>query len=269
MLTNPFKKKDKVIFWTDNKLLLRQYPIVPANKILPEWFKNLPPKIKHTGVADAGTVKRCPGIMRYLSYGYVIRTWADVTITTDMKHNNIHFEYSEDESHGGRKNVFKYFGLGKPISLMTETSFGNDAPYPNFYFKNVLKWAVGWYAWLPKGYDLWFAPLQYDFNPNFTASTGILDTRITEQLNVQVFWHPTEEKVFIPAGTPLVQLIPIKRDSLDFHIEDDEDKFHEARLKEKFARYWLKLADKLNFMNYKYFDDEIDDYYHNKYKEKK
>ena len=270
MLSNPFKKNGKVVFWTDNQFLLSQYPIISSNKILPEWFKELTPKFNHSGIrGDALTVKRSPGIMRYLNYGYVVRTWTDIIITTDMKHGNVHFEYTENEHNTGRKNVFSYLGLNKPVSLMADHTFGIPSALPNAYFKNVLKWSLGWHAWMPNGYDLWFAPMQYHFNPHFTPTTGILDTRITEQLNVQIFWHPQEEKVLIPAGTPLVQLIPVKRDELDFTIEADETRLHEYRLKEKFARYWLKFTDKLNFMNYKYFNDDIDDVYRKKYKEKK
>jgi hypothetical protein len=269
MLTNPFKKNDKIVFWTENEILKNIYPIVPAYKLMPDWFKSLDTHVVGQNKIKASTVKRCPGIIKYLAQGYIIRSWCDVVITTDVKHNNVNYRYTDTDPTTGRTDVFKYVGVGHPISMMSPIAFGTPSALPNNYLQNVLKWALGWHAWMPKGYDLWYAPPQYHFNPNFTTCTGILDTRITEQLNVQMFWHPTEETVVIPAGTPLAQIIPIKREKLDFEIEYDKDKFHTNRLKEKFTKYWFKFSDKLNFMNYKYFNDEIDDNKREIYREKK
>jgi hypothetical protein len=270
MLINPFKKKDKIVFWTENELLTKIYPIIPSNKLMPEWLKSLDPHIDVKGHSiQASTVKRCPGILKYTGYGYIVRSWCDVVITTDMKHGNINFKYTDSDPNSGRVEIFRYMGVQHPVGLMADSAFGYPTAVPNNYFKNVLKWTLGWHAWMPKDYDLWFAPPQYHFNPNFTACTGILDSRITEQLNVQIFWHPTEETVVIPAGTPLVQLIPIKREKPEFEIEYDKDKFHSNRLKEKFSKYWLKFSDKMNFMNYKYFNDEVDNNNRKIYREKK
>jgi hypothetical protein len=254
MFVNPFKKKPKITFWADNEIISKVYPLVPSNKFIPEWYRKLP-----QFTDKSNTVKRCPGIMKYLTHGYIVRTWLDVTIHTDVKHNNIKIEYTEDFRNIGRKNVFNYFQTSPPITLMNEGTFGDPNPFPDNTFKRILKWQLGWHAQAPKGFDIWFAPLQYHFNPNFTATIGMMDSRITEQLNIQVLWHPTESEVYIPAGTPLVQLIPVRREEIDHEILYDKDGKNAMRLKEKFARYWLRDSDRLNFMNEKYFDDSIDD----------
>lgn len=254
MFINPFRKKPKITFWTDNEIISKIYPILPAKKFIPEWYKKLQPIGE-----KSNTVKRCPGILKYLTEGYIVRTWLDVTIHTDLKHGNIKFDYTEDFRNVGRKNVFSYFQTSPPVSLMNQYTFGHNPPFNDGTFPQVLKWQLGWNARAPKGYDIWFAPLQYHFDPNLTATIGMLDTRVTEQLNIQVMWHPTAETVHIPAGTPIVQLIPIKREEIDHEIIFDKTGRNALRLKEKFARYWLKDSDQLNFMNDKYFDDSIDD----------
>ena len=84
----------KIEFFADNENLLEFGP-VPARKALPDWFREMSPAVELPpgstkfpfGLSKAlrlsninATIRRCPGVISYLSEGYLIPLWADFLV---------------------------------------------------------------------------------------------------------------------------------------------------------------------------------------------
>ena len=74
----------------------------------------------------------------------------------------------------------------------------------------------------PKGYSCLFVPPLHNPNPYFTALPAIVDTdsyhgnvNFVFQLN-DINWEGV-----IPAGTPIVQVLPFKRDNWKSEMQED------------------------------------------------
>jgi len=86
--------RPKIEFFADHEGLL-EFPPVPASKALPDWFKKMTPTIELPsgsssfpfGISKAlklsnvnATIRRCPGVISYLSEGYLIPLWSDFLV---------------------------------------------------------------------------------------------------------------------------------------------------------------------------------------------
>jgi hypothetical protein len=154
--------------------------------------------------------------MQYITTGFVLRNWFDVIIKTkkdatvrppiDIVYPNVHS--NDNKIYISHSSVFN-----------TKIKNLNERQTPL-----LLKWKTGWNCEAPVGYDLLILPVMYHPTLDFTIPHGILDTRIRTQLNVQMAWHPSKHEVFIPAGTPLMQIIPLKREEIGYSIDRIENK---------------------------------------------
>ena len=66
--------------------LLKLYPPVPANKMLPEWYKKMKLHFVDYGEAmDSPTAKKCPAIQDVVNEGFVLPMWGNMYfITRDL-----------------------------------------------------------------------------------------------------------------------------------------------------------------------------------------
>lgn len=230
----------KFRFWNKNPTAVEKYPVVPAKKLIPSWFKKLPNMVEYYN--NHGTIKTCPGIVNYLRSGFILRSWLDTIIETTDSY--IKFSYPNGEAPPNY------------LSTMDAMTFNKDVKeYKEYSHPVVIKWDLGWYCQAPKGYNLMFAPTQYHPNLNFTTAMGITDTRIEESLNSPAAWHPTEQFVFIPAGTPVLQVIPFKREEYDYDVVCAKEK----DIKREFIKQTRWLQKKCSYFNEEYFDDSVDE----------
>ena len=239
----------KLRFWNRHKTPVEKYPIVPAKKLIPTWFKQLPSVAEY--YHNHPTIKTCPGIVNYLRTGFIVRTWVDSIIeTTD---SFIKFSYPNDDE---ESLLSPKYGPGNYLTTMDAMAFDKrKTEYTEYSHPTIIKWNLEWYCQAPVGYNLLFSPTQFHPNLNFTTIIGITDTRIEESLNVQAAWHPTDRIVFIPAGTPIAQIIPIKREDYQFDVVvgDKNDNNRE------FIKQTRRIEKQCSFFNEEYFDDSVDD----------
>ena len=55
----------------------------PARKYLPQWFKDLPPKVDKKDKLENSTIKRCAPFLDAMVVGWIIPLAADVEIITN------------------------------------------------------------------------------------------------------------------------------------------------------------------------------------------
>lgn len=205
----------------------------PASKLVPEWYKNTNSytngERKPVGNGNtSATIKRCMPVFDAITAGYIIESPADVFVS--IKDGDQWFEWSD-------------FGL---------ISFHPVAQAPNHPDKKPFsypKWNNPWSITTPKGYSTLFVQ-PFHRESVFTILPGIVDTdQYTPPVNFPfVINDPTFEGL-IPKGTPIAQVIPIKRDSWNMQLGKQKDLESQSRVTKKlqskfFDRYksmfWTK-----------------------------
>lgn len=191
----------------------------PASSFIPEWYKNMESytnkEKKPLGDgATSATIKRCIPVFDAITAGYIIETPADVWVS--IKDGTQWFEWANFE-------------------LISFHPIQQAPSYPNGN-KNLIaypKWNNPWSIKTPKGYSTLFVQ-PFHRESVFTIMPGIVDTdQYTPTVNFPfVINDPTFEGL-IPKGTPMVQIIPIKRDSWSTEQGSKKDLETLNRVKQK------------------------------------
>jgi len=174
-------------------------PPFPAGKEIPNWFKALPSK-NGPGFRQS-TLKRCMPFLDSMLAGYIIPLAADV-----------HFTTNSDCSHITWKCEFP-----KPLIESHHQSQVSNPKSPNPADpKPPIKFLNYWFIKVPKDYSLLFVQPLNRAESRFTLYSGIVDAPYAqlEYVNFPGFFDTPDFDGIIPAGTPLMQVIPIKKDNL-------------------------------------------------------
>jgi hypothetical protein len=169
----------------------------PAAKFMPDWFKKVPISLDnrdHFG-GRVMTIKQCMPVMDVMSLGYVIPLQGDLGVITNTDKTQIKVTNPPEIK------IAEFHEL-KQIGEKTAPGF----PTAPVKFVNhwVIKTAPGWSTLI--------MPLMNRFEKDFTCLSGLVDTdRYVKEINFPAVWHTANFDDIIPAGTPLVVVVPIKR----------------------------------------------------------
>jgi hypothetical protein len=193
-----FKAKTK----TEFEVQLKPYPAV---KQLPQWFLNANPYFDRPGQPNDGklhfrnrspnlTFKKCIPLLDGLSSGYIIPLWADVSVEQEDGFPLIYWKTNSD--------VFSLHGQPS-----------REIPAPEGYQQVVYKYLNCWIPQTPKGYScLITSPFGYGDLP-FKAVSAIVDTDSSTLELVFPMWVKKGFEGIVEKGTPMIQIIPFKRDN--------------------------------------------------------
>jgi hypothetical protein len=206
-----------------------------ARKYIPNWFKALPMRIDNIERLNNSTVKRCVPFLDAMSIGYIIPLPADVEIETNNDASGIKWNTKF------YKNVIDTHGKAQ---ITTQKS-----PHPH---ENIppLKFINPWLVTTPPGWSTLFIPPINREDTRFTCIGGLVDTDVYDNfINLPFMFTQPNFTGIIPAGTPLVQAIPIKRDTI--LSKSNIDKFLES----DYAR--VDIASKKLKSHESYYRDEV------------
>lgn len=172
----------------------------PAAKYMPDWFKKVPINLDsrdHFG-GRSMTVKQCMPVMDAMSLGYVIPLQGDLGVRTNKNKTKI------EVTNPPELRLCEFHDI-KQLGEKTAPGF----PTAPIKFINhwVIKTAPGWSTLV--------MPLVNHFEERFTCLSGLVDTdRYVKEINFPAAWHIPEFDDILPAGTPLVVVVPIRRDAI-------------------------------------------------------
>lgn len=196
----------EIQFTTTDKVALDFFPPVPANKLLPEWYKNLPRYMEGEKNMSSllmaqnnnrmpQTIKACLPVQDYVTSGYIIRASSDIVITPDVESESVAWWWSSSE-----KMCDSHPHKQCPVSIKKEKH-------------NYIKFKNLWHIKTPKGYSCYIYQPEFFFNDNIKLFSGIVDTdEYTETVSF-VGMVTTKETFVIKAGDPLMAVFPFKRES--------------------------------------------------------
>lgn len=197
-------KKFEIIEFTDVLGYQKSSAPQPAKNYIPEWYKktghSVPPASKLLTLQER-TVKKCVPVLDALTAGYIIPTPCDLYV------------YQED-------GEAKYQTAMKDV--VSFQSFAQAHLHPNGTGTAYPKWMNNWGIRTPKGWSILIVPPMHNPNPWFEALPGLVDTdNYNEPINLPFVLKNPKFEGMIPKGTPLVQIIPIKRTEWKMKFGDD------------------------------------------------
>lgn len=201
-----------------------------AKKNVPFWFKKLP----QTMAPKDPTIKMCVPFLDAITAGYLIVLPCDVLVT--INDNEIKIEPSDT-----RLLLLETHAVEQIAPEMVSSEFWpNPIKLINYFVVNT-----------PKNYSLLYThPLNRTDLPFYTLS-GIVDSdKYPQNVNLPFFLKKSFSGL-LPKGTPIAQLLPIKRD--DWELKNDP---FDAQLTQKvtteFKSYWFRAYKKLWWQNKKF-----------------
>ncbi len=180
-------------FTTENHVC-ENTPIVKATKTLPKYFVDLPtPKfnlkrdINNIFVKEHITnLKDCYAFLEYFQNAITIRHWADLYIEVTKEKYDYYSSFTKPEEHN-RNEIGEGFVNYHHIKLIS--------PW-------ILKEKSGVkFAWVGAEWNL--------DSYNFKVLPGIINFNINHHTNVNLMLPKEEKNIIIPAGLPIVNLIPL------------------------------------------------------------
>ena len=208
-----FKKSKtcQIDFISEDPEVVEHFSPKPAKKVIPEWYKNLDMTSTQGMFLNNLTVKNCVPVSDMLTSGYIIfNSWE-----TDLKH--LATPNMVNSPAGKVEQKIKWrtgTGMDDHSNPHVLTHAYHQCPVkPNGFETDFFKIINEWTIKTPPGYSCLIMQPFYFFESRYTMLPAIVDTdshtapvHFTGYLN-------TKETVTIPAGHPLVQVIPFKRDT--------------------------------------------------------
>lgn len=192
---------------------------IPAAKLLPQWYKDMPShvdnKVSYADGNVSATIKKCMPVFDAMSAGYLMLFPCDILVERNpdgsprmswpIAHKMVH-EHSRAQA-----------------STLT---------IPKGMGPQLLKWTNPWRVVVPDGWSIMFTQPAHRDDLPFTIMTGIVDADHFK-LSVQFpFLLDNDFEGIIPAGTPMAQVIPIKREEWTATYSSAKDGEHDKNLQE-------------------------------------
>lgn len=191
----------------------------PANKFVPGWYKKIatykPCAVSKSLELPKPTIKACTPVRDYMTSGYIIPAWSDVHIVQD-------------------KDGLLCDALGSDFPFVHLSSHGVEQIKPSPLEsvtdgQKVFKLNCPWNIKTSKGYStLFFSPFYH--NTDLTILPAVVDTDIYED-NINFPFLVSPKGCLIKQGTPLIQAVPIKRETWNHAVKAGEDRTKLGRLK--------------------------------------
>ena len=199
-----FKPYQDITFVARDEMILKgTEPPKPARLLIPDWYKNIPSHHSKTPEWDDrfgnanSTLKQCMPFFDTFTMGYIMTTPCDIYVESSF--NGASVKVSSHPSF----NIVGTRGPGGKTSM----------PIPDEYYDCEFTWLTHWEAKTPPGYStLYTHPLNKDDLPIHTVS-GVMDTDHWYATGNHPFFIKKGFEGIIPMGTPMMQVIPFKRES--------------------------------------------------------
>lgn len=215
--------------------LLPEFQPKPASSFVPDWYKKLHSYWgdEKKPLPDGGTsasVKRCMPVFDSITSGYIITSYVDVYISQRevIKHEPGKADVSEGFVPWYQWPSYlpiEFHPQQQAIGYVNQGTMPKHASYP--------KWINSWAIKTPPGYSCLFIPPMHRESV-FSILPGVVDTdNYTNAINFPFYLHDWNFEGLIPAGTPIAQVIPFKRDSWTMKVTPKTEEEHANDLSKK------------------------------------
>lgn len=201
------------------------YSPIPAGQMIPSWYKETESYIGGSKVTDGNgsttaTIKRCMPVFDVMNSGYYLVTHTDLFIK----------QIAQDLNSPDKKSAWFEWPSFNPISFHPPKQ---AELHPESTGSSIPKWINPWGIKTPDGYSCLFIPPVHRENI-FVALPGVVDTdTYTPPVNIIFTLKDLSFEGLVPAGTPIVQVIPFKRDEWSMRIGNEQEVKDQAEATKK------------------------------------
>lgn len=193
----------KIKFVCEKHLLGSIPDPVRSVRAAPNYYKNIKPQIDLN--PQNSTVKRCVPFLDAISAGFIIPLWADMHVFARKGEFEVNFP--------------KHFQQPETLGFHSEDQMPSHPmskmPYGNLLMKFINPWVI---ETDPGVSCLFTSPLNH-MQKNFKILDGVVDTdTYYNNVNFPFVWTGGDGEFFFEKGTPLVQVIPFRREQQDIEI---------------------------------------------------
>jgi hypothetical protein len=196
-----------------------QNPPIQSSRLIPDWYKELsgfknassnnirflsPVNDRGQDGSDVST-KQCPPFLDAIMSGYMHVASEDLFV----------------EILDGEKPSISW----KSKEHLIDSRPVVDMPIPKECYPVHYGWKMTWYYETPPGYSLLFTHPFNRYDLPFYNASAIVDSDIWGLPAFMPFFLKRGFSGVIPKGTPLFQIIPIKRDAWELDIDLSEKKY--------------------------------------------
>lgn len=212
----------------------------PAIREIPKWYKDSTSFFDSNTMqfvgndsAPSGTIKSCMPVLDLMTTGWIQKTWCDIYF--EVKNGSLSYRYSSGPN---------------PIEVRDIKSLGH-LDIPEEYEKISFVWKRPWFIKTPANYSTIYTHPFYRTDLPFTSMSAIIDSDNYYANGKVAFFLRKGFSGLIPAGTPMYQIIPFKKDNWTGMKAKDSDIF-------------LKDVEKIEYNIKKHFTGSYKKQYWNK-----
>lgn len=173
---------------------------VASKMVIPEWYKNIPGinGDKYT-IPLKLSVKKCMPFLDSLLSGYVILTSQDIMVKQGEGFQNFHLTWAIDN---------------KDLITIAVRNDEHQIPIPFGFRKEEFVWNIPFSFQLPHGYSMLVSHPANRYDLPFLTPSAIVDCDTEPMTPGKLpFFLKENFQGIIPAGTPIAQLLPFKREN--------------------------------------------------------
>ena len=179
----------------------------PASNYIPQWYKK--DKIFSNGENELLkahkksenfnlTYKLCTPLTDSMTAGYMLTLPADIIVLNNQENESL-------------PNIRWYVNFN--IVDIQSSEVLSNYPIPEGYNKNLFRWILDWKIITQKGYSLWVTHPAHRHDLPFFTLNGFIDTDKHPNSLFLPFFIKSGFEGIIKEGTPIAQIIPIKREN--------------------------------------------------------
>jgi hypothetical protein len=194
----------------------------PASFYVPQWYRESEKYVRGNSlrVENYATnigLKGCMPFIDMMTHGYMLELWTDIYVSEDP-----------DKS---VNPVLNWTNTPDPVKVRLP-ELGGKIPRPHEHYDRMFNWQLQWGIKAPKNYSLIYSHPFNRFDLPFTTLSGVIDSDHYWGEGAVPFFIKKGFTGVIPAGTPIIQIVPIRR-NVWF------SKVSEKLMKERDKQQWL------------------------------
>lgn len=204
----------------------------PARRTVPDWYKKAEKFIggkqilNNQSVTGSKTIKVCMPFFDTLTAGYVVELAQDVQV-----------------SRGPMGETILGWGVAEiPVAEQRPIEIMQGYPIPDSFAEEAFAWKFDYCYKTPVGYSVLVTHPLNRYDVPFITLSGITDADNVVNKGNLPFLIKKDFEGIIPAGTPIAQLIPFKRDN--WQSKENKDLIAEGKknnfLSRRTAFGWYK-----------------------------
>lgn len=193
----------QIEFYNDDAAVVEHFSPKPANKVIPNWYKDLPMWVDQPKEQiHVPTIKHCMPVQDMITSGYILFNAYETHLLpkTDAQGYTDFFVKCPHKPHVGMHHHFQL-----PLEL---------AGTKQFYFKIANSWMIK----TPPGYSCLFIQPFYNLEDRYQLFPGIVDTDVHDMSIEFPGYMLTNKEIILQPGDPLIQVIPFKRDDWEMQV---------------------------------------------------